>query len=795
MLFIVAILRSKNVAEIKTNTRKISKAKALELQKAQEAEVQHKLEQQKKTRRVIWDLTALSLLVVSAILVLALLGVTHGKLVDNGVFTLKRWFGWGRFLVALAVFLTGWILLLWRKSPPEDFKLGRILLIELGLFLLLGVFSAFANDSVFKVNSGTSAGGIVGFGLAYPLRNLMGNAPTGILLLIIALILLILGLRLSSRIERWAKGEMSQFKAYPQGFMDEQPGLPEFEPVQVEVENSQTSRVSVKSTSKPTTQMELPLAFRKGELTNNNKPVKEVKIKPRSDLLPPLSLLDQEKTVVANQGTINMNAAMLEKTLGEFGVPAKVVGYRVGPTVTQYAVEPGYFDKGNTEEKQKVRISQISGLTRDLALALKAERLRIEAPVPGESYVGIEVPNTEHTTVRLRSLLESSEFADIKSPLAIPLGRGVSGQPIVSDLAGMPHLLIAGTTNSGKSVCIAALTTALVMNNNPDDLKLVMVDPKRVELNRFNGLPHLLGVVETNIERILAVLRWATTEMDNRYRLLEVIHARNLETYNQKMDKLGKPRMPRVVMLIDELADLMISAPDETESAIVRLAQKARAVGIHLVVATQRPSTDVVTGVIKANFPTRIAFTVASSVDSRVILDVSGAETLLGKGDLLFHHAEVGHPQRAQGVMVSDHEIRKVISWWQKQELQEQSTPMTLVLPETGTSNFTEENNQTEPDISVEEEVPWEKDVKTQEVGDGDEALIRQATELVRVKRRASASYLQRHLRLGYPRAAWLIEELEARGVLGPASGARKEREILLPEPEDQGEEDEGLEE
>ncbi len=234
---------------------------------------------------------------------------------------------------------------------------------------------------------------------------------------------------------------------------------------------------------------------------------------------------------MANQGTINMNAAMLEKTLGEFGVPAKVIGYRVGPTVTQFAVEPGYFDKGNTEEKQKVRISQISGLSKDLALALKAERLRIEAPVPGESYVGIEVPNTEHALVRLRPLLESPEYAEVKSPLAIPLGRGVSGQPIVSDLAGMPHLLIAGTTNSGKSVCIAALTLALVMKNNPDYLKLVMFYPKRVELNRFNGLPHLLGEVETNIDRILAVLRWATTEMDNRYRLPKT-HSLQLETYN-----------------------------------------------------------------------------------------------------------------------------------------------------------------------------------------------------------------------------------------------------------------------
>ncbi|MDD2522662.1 MAG: FtsK/SpoIIIE domain-containing protein, partial [Anaerolineaceae bacterium] len=334
-----------------------------------------------------------------------------------------------------------------------------------------------------------------------------------------------------------------------------------------------------------------------------------------------------------------------------------------------------------------------------------------------------------------------------------------------------------------------------VMNNHPDDLKLVMVDPKRVELSRFNGLPHLLGEVETNVERIMAVLRWATTEMDNRYRLLEVVHARNLSTYNQKMDKLGKPRLPRIVMLIDELADLMISAPEDTEAAIVRLAQKARAIGIHLVVATQRPSVEVVTGTIKANFPTRIAFTVASSTDSRVILDVNGAETLLGKGDLLFHHPEVGHPQRAQGVMVTDHEIRGVIDWWKKQLQLEQLTSETLVLPDTKKSNKVEETQQTEPELNVEEEVPWEKEVQSLEENDGDEALIQRATELVRAKRRASASYLQRHLRLGYPRAAWLIEELEARGVLGPPSGPRKEREILLPEAEGEDEADEDFEE
>lgn len=767
-------------------TTRITKAKALELQKAQEAENQRKLEQQKKLMRLSWDISALMLLVIGAILLLAVLGITHGKLVDNGVYLLKRWFGIGRFLVAFVIFLTGWLLLLWRKNPPEKFNLGRLLMIELGMFLILGSLSSFFNDSVTQINAGSSAGGIVGFGLAYPLRSQIGNLVTGLLFLIFSLILFILGFQLSSRIEKWAKGGLKEFQAYPEYFIEEETG--NSVPLTSQVKSQKAE--PVRTSSKPTTQMELPLAFRKGELVDRSKADKPGKPLPRSEELPPLSLLEPEKSVVANQSTIITNAGLVEKTLAEFGVPAKVIGYRVGPTVTQYAVEPGYFDKGNTEEKQKVRISQISGLSRDLALALKAERLRIEAPVPGESYVGIEIPNTEHTIVRLKPLLDSEEFRKAKSPLAIPLGRGVSGQPVISDLASMPHLLIAGTTNSGKSICIAALTTALVMNNHPDDLKLVMVDPKMVELKRFNGLPHLLGEVETNVDRIMAVLRWATVEMDNRYKLLEAARSRNLDTYNQKMDKSGKARLPRIVMFIDELADLMISAPDETEGTIVRLAQKARAVGIHLVVATQRPSTDVVTGVIKANFPTRIAFTVASSVDSRVILDVNGAETLLGKGDMLFLHPEVGHPQRSQGVMVSDSEIRKVIAWWQKQYQQDQPSAIPIeIAPEPEKAIVTTEDLP--GDDVEEEEAPWEEEVQQQEALDGDEGLIQQATELVRVKRRASASYLQRHLRLGYPRAAWLVDQLEARGVLGPAQGGGKEREILIEESAEQEEDQE----
>ena len=350
----------------------------------------------------------------------------------------------------------------------------------------------------------------------------------------------------------------------------------------------------------------------------------------------------------------------------------------------------------------------------------------------------------------MRSILETDAFHKIGAPLAMALGRDVSGQPVVADLSRMPHLLIAGATGSGKSVCITAIAACLAMNNPPEDLRMVMIDSKMVELLRFNGLPHLYGKVETNVERILGVLRWVVVEMEHRYRLLEASHSRDLETYNRKMarKKEGAP-LPRIVVLIDELADLMMSAPDQTEHNLVRLAQMARATGIHLIVATQRPSTDVVTGLIKANFPSRLAFAVASGVDSRVILDYTGAESLLGRGDMLFLNPEVGTPIRAQGVMITDMEIERLVSHWQKTV--EAST----------------------------EAPPWEKLLSEPEENE-DEDLIDKAVSIVRQSQRASASLLQRRLRIGYPRAARLLDQLEERGVVGPSQGGGKERDVLL---------------
>jgi S-DNA-T family DNA segregation ATPase FtsK/SpoIIIE len=355
--------------------------------------------------------------------------------------------------------------------------------------------------------------------------------------------------------------------------------------------------------------------------------------------------------------------------------------------------------------------------------------------------------------------MESNAFNKIQSPLAIALGRDVSGNPLIADLARMPHLLIAGTTGSGKSVCITALAACLAMNNAPEDLRLVLVDSKMVELIRFNGLPHLYGKVETDVQRILGVLRWVVVEMEHRYKLLEAAKARDVDAYNRKLQRRKDVEsLPRIVVMIDEMADLMMSAPDQTEHNLVRLAQMARATGIHLVVATQRPSTDVVTGLIKANFPARLAFSVASGVDSRVILDVPGAENLLGRGDMLFLNPEVGNPIRAQGVMVTDQEIERLIAHWQEIQPEKNVPP------------------------------PWETMIGAAEDKTGDDVLLERAITLLKKEQRASASMLQRRLNIGYPRAARLLDQLEDMGIVGPTTGGGRDREVLI----DPGEEENG---
>ena len=486
------------------------------------------------------------------------------------------------------------------------------------------------------------------------------------------------------------------------------------------------------------------------------------KVGKRDDMLPSLALLSDIELNKPTEDEINTNARIIKNTLLEFDVDTEVIDVKVGPTVTQYAVSPyteGITDDGETV-LNRVRVSQIANLAGDLALALSAKRLRIQAPVPGHSYVGVEVPNRQPSTVALRPVLESERFYKKRDkPLALPLGRDVSGEPLIADLGSMPHLLIAGTTGSGKSIMLAAMTTAFVMNNPPDRVKLVLLDPKMVELSRFNGLPHLLGPVETDLDRIIGVLRWATREMDRRYKLLEKEAARNLEIYNRGLGRRRKDEhLPYIVIIIDEIGDLMMQRPDETERALTRLAQMARAVGIHLMVATQRPSVDVITGLIKANFPARISFAVASGIDSRVILDYTGAETLMGRGDMLFLAADASGPIRIQGCYVSDEEVNAVVDYWQKWHTTEI------------------EAGRMEPQSVA----PWERGMTRREVLSETDPMLEDAIALVIAEGEASASLIQRRLGLGYPRAARIMDLLQELGIVGVSQAGGRTREVLV---------------
>ncbi|MFP4321166.1 MAG: DNA translocase FtsK 4TM domain-containing protein [Anaerolineales bacterium] len=487
------------------------------------------------------------------------------------------------------------------------------------------------------------------------------------------------------------------------------------------------------------------------------------KVGKRSEILPPLELMEAHELNKPSAEEINRNASIIENTLLEFDIDADVIDVKVGPVVTQYAVSPIKEIRDPQTGKiqvNRVRVDKIVNLQGDLALALSAKTLRIEAPVPGHSYVGIEVPNSNPSVVGLRPVLESEVYYDRrKKPLAIPMGRDVSGQSVVIELASLPHLLVAGTTGSGKSVFLASVVTSLVMNNTPDQLKLIMLDPKRVELTRFNGLPHLIGPVETEGERIIGVLRWATREMDRRYKLLELENARNIDAYNTNLGRRRKDEhLPYIVLMIDEIGDLMMSHPDETEGTVTRLAQKARAAGIHLVIATQRPSTDVVTGLIKANFPGRVSFAVASGTDSRVILDYIGAETLLGRGDMLYLAPDAAGPRRIQGCYVDDSEVEEIVLYW-KNWYEEQIAEGAMEAPRVA---------------------PWERGLTRIEALSEHDPLLEEAIKLVCDAKEASTSMIQRRLGIGYPRAARLMDLLFELGIIGPPKSGGRPREVLV---------------
>ncbi|MBU0491640.1 MAG: DNA translocase FtsK [Chloroflexi bacterium] len=446
--------------------------------------------------------------------------------------------------------------------------------------------------------------------------------------------------------------------------------------------------------------------------------------------LPPIEILSESTELELSQVEIRSRVRIIEETLESFNVQARVVEVSQGPTVTQFGLRP----------EIGVKVSKVTALEKDLSLALAASPIRIEAPVPGKSIIGIEVPNSDVAMVSLRSVMDSASFRKLKSKLRIALGQDVAGHPAVAELPRMPHLLIAGATGTGKSVCINSIICGLLMQCTPDELRFLMVDPKMVELTVYNGIPHLLNPVITDAEKVIGALKWATREMDRRYQLLKETGARNIEAYNKKIGRRrGEEPLPYVVFVIDELADLMMAAPDEVERRLCRLAQMARATGIHLIIATQRPSVDVVTGLIKANFPARISFAVTSQVDSRVVLDVIGAEKLLGRGDMLYMASDSSSLTRLQGTYVSDKEIEDLAKWWTGKD----QSPI----------------EATQPPL-------WTEMAKEQERTKHEDPLYDDAVRVIRENKRASTSLLQRRLRIGYSRAARLMDVMEEEGLI-----------------------------
>lgn len=676
------------------------------------------------------------------------LGLT--LIVSEGGVWLSDMVGWAGWPVVLLLLLTGAVLMMGERSGywnPEAIVGAEILLISL---LVLGFIQR--NESADWMPSAAASNGLVGWGLGNLLLDLLGRWPA----LALALAGILFGAYLLIRhtplifllsfisYTGGVSTEDSQIPQPPVRPVDPGPSRPEVETADADVSTPPDSGPKRQRPRKNPP---------KAKATNKLVPVRS------GDELPPRELL---ATVPVREGSRDTHQleSIIVQTLEDFNVPVRVVDHKSGPTVTQFAIQPLYVERAG--KRRKVRVSRIVSLADDLALALAAPSVRIEAPVPGQPYVGIEVPNRDKDTVGLRGIIESSEMEARGGILPLSLGRDTAGAPIVSDLSRAPHLLIAGATGAGKSVCINSIIVNLLMHHGPESLRMVMVDPKMVELPGYNGIPHLIGKVVTEMDQVHGALTWLLLQMDDRYQLFREQKVRNIDAYNQKArKKKDMTVLPYIVLVVDELADLMMTAPEEIEKQLVRLAQMARATGIHMILATQRPSTDVVTGLIKANFPTRIAFAVTSQIDSRVILDSPGAEKLLGQGDMLLMRPENAKLQRVQGCWVSDKEIERIVKYWQEKDRQE---------------------NPDAPRVRV---APW---IGLLDKEDDEEELIYDAIDAIRGQESCSTSFVQRKLRIGYPRAARLMQELESRGVVGPDQGGGKGRPVLLKDGEEDAE-------
>lgn len=734
------------------------------------------------------EIAAIAIFILALLTALGAFNLSGGILLTWWVGALRQTLGWGVYLAPFMLAALGvWLFL---DSLDKIVNIGWERPIGLGLayFLLLSIFHwAAAFNNPLQAPKGFEGGGIVGWAIASLLVQSIGVIGGLVAIAALSAIALILLFNISipeifrraiyvAQITRNLPQEFHLFKKEKESPIirigPPQPSIQERTPPP-----APTVRVAPPTVARPQPSTQTTRAFPEDEDSPTRAPVTARIIGGDADSptptrsapaiqhewhLPDIAeMLKETIEVEVNKQEILKRKQIIEETLAHFAVPAQVREVNQGPTITQFGVEPGFVEQRSIDGKThrvKVKVSRISTLQHDLELALAAAPIRIEAPVPGRGVVGIEVPNMQIALVSLRSVMESERFTKSKSKLRLALGQDVSGLPIVADLATMPHLLIAGATGSGKSVCINTVVASLLCTLTPDQARFVMIDPKRVELVNFNGIPHLLRPVVVEVGEAVGALKEIVNEMDRRFKLFAQKGARNIELYNQMIE--GKPdaeRLPLLVVIVDELADLMMVAADEVEKTITRLAQMARATGIHLILATQRPSVDVVTGLIKANFPSRISFAVTSQIDSRVVLDTPGAEKLLGRGDMLYMASDSSKLIRLQGCFVSDDELAKIVTHWKG------FAPPSAPLSSEPKSAF------------VQADFMKQLDPKK----NGGEDLLPQAMEIIKQSQRASVSFLQRKLRIGYARAARLMEQLEEQGLVGPDEGPTKGRLVL----------------
>ena len=730
------------------------------------------------------EVVGLILMALALLTVLSLLSGNRGAFTTVWLNVLETLFGWGLYIVWLILAVLGFWFIKRYGAEDADEKWEKPVGAVLILLSLITVFDFISPGNDPLVTDNVGGGGIVGWLLHQLLASALDDLGTLVVLFFVLIFsaVLVSGLSLRElgtlikngyyRFQDWR-----HFRKLPinppddilppveppkQSFLDRfksHRATGDTEPLTINGETTQPRRARQNHIAPPAEHTSLP---------SPTEPVTAIATAADGSQkwhLPVISeILEDVREVEISEAEIRQRVRIIEETLASFGVEAKVREINQGPAVTQFSIEPGYTNRKDSRgNPQKVRVSKIVNLANDLALALSAAPIRIEAPIPGRPYVGIEVPNVTKTVVSLRSAIDSPAFHAKSGILKVPLGRNVAGKPVVIDLTAMPHLLIAGATGSGKSVCINAIVASLLCTHTPETLRMLMIDPKMVELVNYNGIPHLLAPVVTDLERVVGVLSWATREMERRYKTLAKLGVRNITSYNQKAAATGEERMPYILIIIDELADLMMMAPDDVERAVARIAQMARAVGIHLILATQRPSVDVVTGLIKANFPARVAFAVSSQIDSRVILDSPGADRLLGKGDMLYMSPDSAKLRRLQGVYVSDAELDRLIKFW--------GGGIDRPRPSLGPA---------EPIGHAEQRALWDEFAPKEKKPSGDEALLERAIAVVKENQRASISLLQRRLRIGYARAARLIDKLEEQGIIGPDEGGGRARAILI---------------